>query len=335
MSRLKIPRRQFLQYSSAGLLAAFLPGRAASSATSPSWETRLRLSSPSFRMLQFTDVHFFNGIVKMPKEEQRRRDKTLEDLRRLVDHAKPDLLLITGDLWHENPDGRGAEFMAYAIEQCSALGIPWTFTWGNHDTLDDYDGGHKALTEAKGSLYGGTHRDGNHVLTVEDGDNKALVQFFLLNTRKEGCHEDARKFVNEASKALDSAGPRPMRLAACHIPIKQYEEVWDKEMASGIIGEKVCFEQEDGSSLPVLRDAGIQALCCGHDHVNDFSGVLEGVDLIYGRATGHSGYGENKVPKGGKLYTLDPARKSFEWTSLLPDGSTWKPKPGERIDKRD
>ena len=335
MDSFKISRRRFLQYSAAGLLAASLPTSAVASDASPPWETRLSVSSPSFRVLQFTDVHFFNGITKMPKEEQRRRNKTVEDLRRLVDHAKPDLLVITGDLWHENPDNRGAEFQAYALEQCGALGVPWIFTWGNHDTLDDYEAGHAALAGAKGSLYGGRHSDGNYVLTVEDKDGAALAQFFCLNSRKEGLHAEARRFVAEAAATLDGAGPRPMRLAACHIPVKHYQDVWDKEIAAGILGETVCFEQEDGSSLAALRDAGIQTLFCGHDHVNDYSGVLDGVDLIYGRATGHAGYGGDEVPKGAKRYDLDPAHKALEWVSLLPDGTTWKPKPGERIDKRD
>lgn len=334
MSNLNISRRQFLSCSAAGLLAASLPRSTASATSTHPWETRLPLSSSSLRVLQFTDIHFFNGITKMPKEEQRRRDKTVNDMRRLVDHARPDLLVVTGDLWHENPDGRGAEFQAFALEQCAALGVPWIFTWGNHDTLDDYEAGHAALAGAKGSLYGGRHSDGNYVLTVEDKDGNARAQFFCLNSRKEGLNDDTRRFVSTASEALDAAGPRPMRVAACHIPVKQYQDVWEQEIASGIIGETVCFEQEDGSSLSVLGKAGIQALFCGHDHTNDYTGVLDSVNLIYGRATGHAGYGGAEVPKGGKLYTLDPDRKQLEWTSLLPDGTTWKPKPGERIDKR-
>ncbi len=336
MNNTNLSRRQFLHYTAAGVVAASLPRNAAASDTAPPWETHFKTSNATaLRVLQFTDVHFFNGITKMPKREAWQRQKTLDEMRRLVDHAKPDLLFVTGDLWHENPDGRGAEFMAYAIEQCAALGVPWAFTWGNHDTLDDYAAGHTMLAGAKGSLYGGEQHDGNYVLTVENTEGDALVHFFCLNTRKEGVHADARRFVAEASETLDQAGPRPMRLAACHIPVKQYETIWENGTASGIIGEKVCFEQEDGASLSVLRDAGIQALFCGHDHVNDYSGVLEGVDLIYGRATGHAGYGGSKVQKGGKLYTLDPARKELEWVSLLPDGTTWKPKPAERIEKWD
>ena len=122
--------------------------------------------------------------------------------------------------------------------------------------------------------------------------------------------------------------------AAHPTPVKQYKDVWDNGTARGIIGEDVCLEREDGSSVPILAAAGIQAAICGHDHVNDYAGIIGGVDLIYGRATGHGGYGDENVPKGAKLYTLDPAQKTFEWVSLLPDGTTWKPGADERRDIR-
>lgn len=320
--------------SAAGVLSATSLSGASESTAHPAWNKRHTVADASrLRVLQFTDVHFFNGINKFPPIEAQRRKKTLEDLPRLVDHAKPDLLLVTGDLWHDNPDNRGAEFMAYSVEQLTSLGVPWAFTWGNHDQLDDYPVGHKMFSEAKHSLYAGSEKDGNYVISLEDASGTALVQLFCLNTRNTGMHAEARSFVAEAAAVLDSAGPRPMRLGAFHIPVRQYEDVWEQKIAAGIIGETVCFEQEDRSSIPVLHEAGIQAVFCGHDHVNDYSGVMEGVDLIYGRATGHGGYGADKVAKGAKLYTLDPARKSMEWVSLLPDGTTWSPAPGERIEK--
>jgi len=335
MKREQMTRRNFLGISTTGLLMASLaPGESAGQ-TSPSWEKRLHIpDSSAIRILQFTDVHFFNGTGRWPQREEKQRLKTLDDMRRLIDHAKPDVLLVTGDLWHDNPDGRGAEFMVYAVEQCGGLGIPWAFTWGNHDQLDDYAMGHKALAEAKNTLYAGMESDGNYVLALEDGNGARLAEVFCLNTRATGVHDEARQFIGDAAAVLDERGNRVMRVAAFHIPVKQYEDVWDGGIARGVIGENVCMEQEDGASLPIARTAGIQAMFCGHDHVNDYSGVMDGVDMIYGRATGHNGYGADKVAKGAKLYTLDPARKALEWVSLLPDGTSWKPGAEERTDTR-
>lgn len=330
----EISRRSFVQVSMAGCLTALATG------VSPAAETteqvaRKRLTvtnGAAVRILQFTDVHFFNGITKRPEEEEKQRIRTQEDMRRLVDHANPDLIMVTGDLWHENPDGRGAEFMEYALNQIGLLGVPWAFAWGNHDSLDSYEAGHRALAGAQGSQYAGGGLGGNYVLVLEDASGAPLVELFCLDSGKEGLGEEARAFIGQAI-AADAGAPKPMRLAACHIPVRQYHEVWENKAATGIIGEIVCSEKEDGTTLAALRDARIQAVFCGHDHENDYSGRMAGVEMIYGRATGYAGYGHEKVPKGGKVYTLDPARKSMEWLSLLPDGTAWKPAPGERIEK--
>ena len=333
----QISRRTFMSLSAAGVLSALLArGEERTAAvTSPAWEQRLAVSNASeIRLLHLTDIHFFAGVDKDPEGEKQKRIKTQDDVRRMIDSAKPDLLIVTGDMWHNNPDGRGAEFMAYSIEQCSGWGVPWTFTWGNHDQLNDEAVGHSAFAKAKGSQYAGGETGGNYVVALEGSDGRRLAEIFCLNSRDIGVDQPAKAFVERAASALDAQRERPLRLTAFHIPVKQYKDVWDNGTARGVIGEKVCLEREDGSAVPVLAAAGIRTAICGHDHVNDYSGVIDGVDLIYGRATGYCGYGAEKVAKGAKLYTLDPARKAIQWASLLPDGTTWQPGPDERRDIR-
>ena len=40
-----------------------------------------------------------------------------------------------------------------------------------------------------------------------------------------------------------------------------------------------------------LQQAGIHAVYSGHDHGNDFSALLSGLRLAYGRKSGYGGYG--------------------------------------------
>lgn len=336
MHEYSLSRRTFLAASTSALFSAILPTDALHAASSaPTWEKRLRVSNAaSIKLLQFTDIHFFHSALKLPKIEERKRLKTQEDIRRMIDHAKPDVLAVTGDLWHDNPEGHGAEFMQYAVAQIDSWGIPWLFTWGNHDQLDDYDVGHAAFASARNSLYGGAENEGNYVLTVEDASGRESAQLFCLNTRNTGMDDKARKFVADADNLLRNNAPMPMRLAAFHIPLRDYADCWDNGAARGIIGENVCFEQEDRAALPVLKEAGIQAVFCGHDHVNDYAGLHHGIELIYGRATGHNGYGAPEVPKGGKLFTLDAGAKNLYWESIFPDGKTWRPGDALRQDIR-
>ncbi|MGI6138163.1 MAG: metallophosphoesterase [Candidatus Hydrogenedentales bacterium] len=335
MSQSSFSRRNFLQLSAAGFAGVVLGGKSAFGNGTPPWKKTFTVSNTAaIRVMQFTDLHFFAGHKKnlSDEEELERRMHTVDDLKRHVDNANADLILVTGDFWHENPEGRGPEYKAFAVEQLENLGVPWAFTWGNHDHLPDIAAGHRDLAAAKGSLYCGAAEDGNYVISIEDKSGTALAEIFCLNTKDIGVQEDTRQFIRRAAGA--DAAKRPMRIAACHIPLQQHDQVWEDKIATGFIGERICFEEEDGSSLNVLSDSGMQAFLCGHDHTNDYSGVMAGVELIYGRSTGYSGYGNDKLPKGAKVYTLDPARKAMEWESLLPDGSTWRPGPDERIDKR-
>jgi len=155
-------------------------------------------------------------------------------------------------------------------------------------------------------------------------------QIICLNTHRAGVQAPERAWLN----ALKQSEPHsPRRFAFFHIPLKQYDTIWESGVAAGIKGESVCFEEEDGSTLAVLKTMGVKACFCGHDHSNDYSGVIDGVELVYGRATGVGGYGANIIPKGGKLITVNCVEEMYEWVSLTPDGKKWHPKPGERVDK--
>ena len=64
--------------------------------------------------------------------------------------------------------------------------------------------------------------------------------------------------------------------------------------------------QDDSNAFNLFKNLQTMRACfCGHDHVNDYGGVLDGIELVYGRATGYGGYGGDYVDKGGKLITVN------------------------------
>jgi hypothetical protein len=289
---------------------------------------RLEISRPSrFTILQFTDLHFFagdNGRYGLFN------DTTVSDMRTLVALAKPDLLIVTGDLWRDNPPERLEEFMRYAVDQCASLGVPWAFAWGNHDQLKDFSVGHKALAEAKNSLYRGAGSDGNYLIDIVGRHRQVVWQILCINSDGDGIREPQQQWLRKRAEC--SGKQSPPRFAFFHIPLKQYVDIWNSGVAAGIKGEVPCIEKEDGSSLPILKSLGVRACFVGHDHVNDYSGAIDGVDLVYGRATGAGGYGGKVVPKGAKLITVNCTTGRYEWRTLLLDGKRWRPAPGERIE---
>lgn len=327
-----ISRRGFLGTVAAGAGLLTLGARADDEAApgTPTWsgakEVRasLGVADPSrIKILQFTDLHFFNNPV-FPARDKR----TLRELPQFVDSLAPDLVMVTGDLWHNNPDGRGHEFMETAVERIAKLGRPWIFVWGNHDQLDDYAKGHEKFTGAPGCLYRGGASGGNYSLELTSKGGDPLWQMVCLNSNNAGLGKAQHDWLAGASL------PKLPSFVVAHIPLKQQGEALQANTAAGIGLEATCNEHEDGSSLAAIKGAcDARAFFCGHDHVNDYSTVSDGVELVYGHATGWSGYGGDDVPKGAKLITANAQSGSYAWETVFPDASRWQPTPGKTIDK--
>ncbi len=285
---------------------------------------RLTVKHPKrFRILQLTDLHFFSHEKEV---RDAFNERAVENMRKLVALAKPDLVMVTGDVWPEDAEGLGESRMRWAVNHFVALGVPWAFAWGNHDQVSDYSVAHDALTHAKNSLYRGGDADGNYAIDVEDKEHKRVWQMVCLNSHRDGLQQAQRQWLQDLLKT----DPVPVpRFAFFHIPLRQYDDIWKNGTALGMKGEDVCMEKEDGSALAVLKAAGVRACFCGHDHQNDYSGMADGVELVYGRVSRAGGYGADIFPKGGKLITVNCRSGRYDWVSVTPDGKRWHPKQGE------
>ena len=276
---------------------------------------RLVLKDPSnIKMLQFTDLHFYQWPWRRDLDR-----RTRDDMRRLVDRHAPDLLLITGDLWNNNPMHVGSHYMAECIALIESLGRPWLFVWGNHDRLDDYVAGHRALAAAPNSLYCGGKTSGCYQVHIQDSQNKTLWNLICVNSSGAGLAGPQQNWLG----TVPVEGPEAF--AIFHIPLKQHSQLWDEGKGQGVKLERVGFGVENGGTVKQLQSLRVRACISGHDHVNDYSVPWENVELIYGRATGYSGYGHDRDPKGGKLYVLNAENGKYAWSSVLADGSHWTP----------
>lgn len=340
-----ITRRQFLQATPVLLAALSAPaatlpsrskltaeppeiGRSTRSAAAGGAVATLKLGNrSSLRLLQFTDNHFF-GRVKEGLTRTEADQATERDWREFVRIFRPDAVITTGDLWHDNPGGRGAATQAHALQQLEQLEVPWAFCWGNHDQLDDYAAGHAALESARGSLYRGGGSHGDYRIDVHRGSEAAVAaRLWLLNSNRFGLTDWQLEWLRESRVRLAKASTPPVpALAFFHIPLLEQKTLHRPEATPGVCFETVCHEQETGQAAPVLAgDDRLRACFCGHDHVNDYAVKTRHLDLVYGRATGHAGYGGDKVRKGAKLIELDLATGDYQQTTVFADGSRWRP----------
>ncbi|NOZ56248.1 MAG: T9SS type A sorting domain-containing protein [Calditrichaeota bacterium] len=262
------------------------------------------------------------------------------NLKRLVEATEPDILLVTGDFWHNNPDGRGEEFMSFAIQHTEELGITWAFAWGNHDRLNNYARGHDAFEQAQHSLYVGGKSQGNYVVAVKDNQGNRLWDLVCLNSSigadrgvyTPGLAGAAQHWLSELKKEWETEAHAANAFVFFHIPVPQYKSIWDSGVAQGVKYENVCSgDEDDRGAFSWFQELGtVRATFCGHDHVNDYSGKLAGIELVYGRATGYGGYGGDKVTKGGKLITVNCETGEYTWKSLTFDSLTGLREDGER-----
>ena len=292
--------------------AAMAPPPLAAKPTVPT----LTIDDPTnLKILQVTDFHLFDLGIWL-------RQPVIGAAGAMVQHFKPDIIINTGDFWCTNSGKGWADTCGRGCRALAKFKTPWAFAWGNHDEAVDYNGVHAFIEKSPYLMYCGA-ADGNYRIEVVARNSDApLWNLILLNNSRGGFKQEQIDWFKAESERIkkNTAVPLPAFLFF-HIPLPQYDDLVASGKAIGVKHESVCHENGSRDAFPVFRDSGfVKAMFCGHDHVNDYYGVLDGVRLQYGRATG--GYGADKVRKGGTLITVDAVKKTFEVKSVFPDGTS-------------
>lgn len=286
----------------------------------------------TFRIVQFADIHWSLGFDK--------DHMSLDLMGAVLDAEKPDLVVYTGD----NLSGgcllpqKGLERLASpAIER----GIPWALVFGNHD--DEGPVSREKQMEVVQALPhclsvpGPEDVDGvgNFVLPVhasKDADNiAALLYFFdsLAYRQHEGekvydyIQPAQVRWYKEMSRGYTEAhGGKPLpALAFFHIPLPEYNDVWEAGKCIGVKQEDVCCSPINSGLFTAMKEQGdVVGVFVGHDHVNDYIGKLDGIYLGYGRGTGFTAYGTEGFPRGARVVELREGERRFTTWHRLEDG---------------
>ncbi|MBI4557422.1 MAG: metallophosphoesterase [Candidatus Hydrogenedentes bacterium] len=272
-----------------------------------------------FRVLQITDFHTDAG--------EDAAERTYADIRAMITHFRPHLLAVTGDIWcgDDKPE-LGPELMRRDLERLGALGVPWAFTWGNHDFIGDFDATTAQLRATPGAVMPAGDGRGNYRIEIVAARKAPVWDLFFLNSRT-WCllPEDTDWLVAEAARLGKLRGHIVPAIAFFHIPLKEYETARLSGTYRGIAQEEASFWGNDETRFQRIREAGcIRACFVGHSHVNDYYFHQDGIVLAYGRVTGHGGYGGELIQPGGKLITLHGDTERFEFITVFADGTAWQ-----------
>ncbi|MGN1042814.1 MAG: metallophosphoesterase [Christensenellales bacterium] len=291
-----------------------------------------------FRILQLTDLHFGRGILSFGKDKLAHNAVVT-----LVERVKPDLIIITGDNIYPLPmfsgtinNLRESKYVGNLMEQ---FGIPWTMTFGNHDTEPFATHSRRELLEYYSSLDNclltdgapGVFGVGNHIIRVNNPDGELNTALVMLDSNMylgktffstfDNIHDDQIEWYKEEMLKIGKGSIKPS-LAFFHMPVKEYRDAWEKLKTGhtdevtyhlGTIAEKndhigYSRRKEGRFFEEMVKFGSCKGMFCGHDHLNNISMTYKGIRLTYGMAIDYLAYiGIKKkyTNRGGTVITID------------------------------
>ena len=257
-------------------------------------QKQLAFKDGKFKIVQFTDIHWDQKSSKCAK--------TVATIQSVLKAENPDVAMLTGDVVTANPGLEGWKSVIGIFEEAK---IPFTVMMGNHDAeIVPKDEIYAMLSKSpyfmgeKGP--GDIHGAGNYVVPVYSSDGKkpaALLYCIDSNdypTLKDygtydWIHFDQIHWYREQSmRYTKENGGKPLpALAFFHIPLLEYNEIVGAETTLGQKEEGIASPKINTgffASLVGMKD--VMATFAGHDHDNDYIGMLYNVGLAFGRVSG-------------------------------------------------
>jgi len=312
----------------------------------------------SFVIVQFSDVEFLDEFDYDP-ETPRYDAETRALMERVMDAEKPDLVVFAGDVVASNRARDPLESFRRAVEAVEARGIPWAAVFGNHDSEGvvprkqmhelQLQYAHNVAEEDPEGVDGA----GNFVVHVtgEDGHTAAALYFldsgdYAQQGHRVGGYDWIRRsqidwYIGRSRELTAQNGGEPLpALAFFHIPLPEYNDLWDFHTCYGHRFDNWCAAPNINSGMfSAMVDMGdVMGTFVGHDHGNDFWGELHGIRLCYGRSTRYvsfvDGARHDLVPTGARVIRLKQGEKQFETWIRETDGSVVHEQPEHKPEGR-
>uniref|UniRef100_A0AB33J4Y8 Metallophosphoesterase n=1 Tax=Prevotella sp. GTC17259 TaxID=3236795 RepID=A0AB33J4Y8_9BACT len=291
-------------------------------ATAVHAQQRLAFHDGTFKIAQFTDIHWDESSPNCPK--------TIAAIDAVIAAEKPDMAMLTGDVVTEKPGVQGWKSVIAVFER---VRLPFVVMMGNHD----------AEVMAKDSIYNmllaspyyvGKRGDadvfgyGNCVIPVHGRQGVEALLYCLDSNdyqpvkefgHYDWIHFDQIKWYREQSQrfAREHVGNPLPALAFFHIPLVEYK---DMIAAGTYLGhyedEGVASAKLNSGMFNAFAEQGdVMGVFTGHDHGNDLIDTYSTIALAYGRVSGLDAYG--KLPRGGRIIQLYEGKRKFDtWISV-------------------
>ena len=290
-----------------------------------------------FVILNLTDTHF--------GDYDYRRFTALGVLftaKQLVKKIKPDLITVSGDIVCTDSTVYSVKRFTDMME---SFGVPWAPVFGNHDDEGNCDlnyladimlkSPHCILRKGPASMGVGNYVIG---VTEEDGagGEKLVEALVMMDSHHAACNAEQVEWFAWAAQGVNTlSGGSAEITTMMHIPLAQYQygcdEKWDSAKktwksgsgAVGTYGEKICCARDadgnpvDNGLFAQIKKAGGKYVFCGHEHLNNFSFVYDGVRLTYMMKIGIASGSSAPLNGGTKIVVGSDGILRFSDESIL------------------
>lgn len=241
------------------------------------------------------------------------------------------------------PDGWYAGSWTNITAPLKAAGVPWASILGNHDDEGDLNrtailandiatGNGLSLTQQGPSNITGAS---NYYIDILGGDGSVAARVWFLDSMDRGCEGQAGAGCVASNtvawfKATAASLPSVPSVLFVHIPIPEIMEAWTNGTdVVGGKGEPSECQAVNTGVFAAAREAGVLAIYSGHDHDNDFSAIVDGISVGYGRKSGYGSYG----PPAGMAHGARVVELSADATSAE-DIVTWiREETGSKVEQ--
>ena len=298
-------------------------------------------------------------IVADTQDTENPQEAMLTLLNTSLDTAKPDLVVLLGDMIH-GPSVHGIDNVKKAIDAIVTpiveRKIPFALVFGNHDEecgisneeqLKIYQSYPGCLATEGKELPG----CGNYYFVVENPiypENPVLLWFFDSGNRAEPgrgkygyVKEEQNAWMEEEFLNLKEQYGAPISYVFQHIPVPQVYNMiktvpfgtkgsvssfnsmmskWyildDEYIWAGSMGEGPGASEYDSGEFDTWKKTNVKAAFFGHDHVNDYCGTYDGIDLIATSGVGFFLYGKGDE-HGTRIVTINADAPAEYETQML------------------
>lgn len=324
------------------------------------------------KILQLTDTQVIDASQRRTADRLRADEIAAWDaknfdaqcgdhIRSLVAQARPDLIIITGDVVYGSFDDSGSTLLWFC-RLMDSFKIPWAPVFGNHDN-ESKKGvlwQCERLEESEYCLFrrGSVSGNGNYTVGIAIGSDLIRVVHLVDSNgcsasedpaviKEKGIYADQLTLIASNTAKLRAAQEKAIpAFMAFHIPVSCFRAA---ELAKGYQSEEHEFytlgasvpardgdfgfklekyrpiEVDDSAFIDFLHSQGIDGVFVGHVHNACTCIDYENVKWVFGLKTGQYDY---HVPGqlGGTLISLED--KSFS-VAHLPSLVHYAPMPGQ------